>query len=75
VFQKSSGCILEAVEFDNGKVVATWLTTVPEVAVYENLEQFLSVRTPERGYIKIYDSNEHVVSTEMFISSHANILE
>lgn len=49
--RKSSGCILEVVEFDNGFVAACWQTEIcPEVAVYQNLEQFLSVRTPERGY-------------------------
>jgi len=57
-FRKSSGCILQVVEFDDGKVVAVWVTgAVHEVAVYDNLTQFLSVRTKERGYEKIYDSN------------------
>lgn len=54
-FKKNTGCILEVVEFDNGKVVSTWLTKIPEVATYENLEQFLSVRTEERGYTKIFE--------------------
>lgn len=49
-FQKKSGCIIQVVEFSNGKVVSCWQTKVPEVAVYDNIEQFLSVRTEERGY-------------------------
>ena len=68
-FRKASGCILEVVEFSNGKVVACWQTTVPEVATYDNLKQFLSVRTPERGFTKIYDSNEYVGSGVTFISN------
>lgn len=46
---------MEVVVFSNGKCVACWQTKVPEVAVYENLEQFLSVRTKERGYEKVFD--------------------
>jgi hypothetical protein len=57
--RKSSGCILEAIEFDNGKVVACWQTVVPEVATYDNLEQFLSVRTKERGY-EIVENREFI---------------
>lgn len=53
--RKNSGCILEAIEFDNGFVVSCWQTGVPEVAVYGNLQLFLSVRTKERGYIIISD--------------------
>ena len=55
-FRKNSGCILEVVEFDNGKVTSCWQTAVPEVATYDSLEQFLRMRTPERGYTKVYDS-------------------
>jgi hypothetical protein len=54
-FRKNSGCILEVIEFDNGFVVSCWQTHVPEVAVYPNLTQFLSVRTKERGYELISD--------------------
>lgn len=59
-FKKNSGCLLEVVEFDNGKVASCWQVKypeegVPEVAVYDSLEQFLSVRTPERGYTLIED--------------------
>lgn len=71
--RKSTGCILEAVVFSNGKVVACWQTNVPEVAVYENLEQFLSVRTKERGFEIIFDS-EHDVSNAMFISNELIIM-
>lgn len=53
--RKNTGCILEAVEFDNGKVCACWQTNVPEIACYDSLEQFLSVRTKERGYEIISD--------------------
>jgi len=53
--RKISGCILHVVVLDNGKTVACWQTKVPEVAVYESLEQFLSVRTKERGYEIISD--------------------
>lgn len=56
--KKSSGCILEVIVFDNGKTVACWQTKVPEIAIYESLEQFLSVRTKERGYEIIYDMGE-----------------
>lgn len=56
--QKSTGCFLETVVFSNGKVCACWQTTVPEVAIYENIEQFLSVRTSERGYKILSDSQE-----------------
>ena len=51
--RKSSGCILEVIEFDNSKVAACWQTDVPEVAMYDNLDQFLRMRTPERGYTLI----------------------
>lgn len=54
--KKTSGCILEVVVFDNGMTVACWQTKVPEVAVYKNLRQFLSVRTKERGYEIVWDS-------------------
>ena len=53
--KKVSGCVLEAIVFSNGKTVACWQTKVPEVAVYESLEQFLSVRTKERGYEIVED--------------------
>jgi len=53
--KKVSGCLLEAVVFDNGKTVACWQTKVPEVAVYNSVEEFLSVRTKERGYEIIED--------------------
>jgi hypothetical protein len=53
--RKNTGCILEVVVFDNGFVTSCWQTAVPEVAVYQNIEQFLSVRTKERGYIIISD--------------------
>lgn len=48
--QKNTGCILEVIEFSNGKIAACWQTKIPEVAVYDSLEQFMSARTPERGY-------------------------
>ena len=48
--EKNSGCELEVIVFSNGITVACWQTDVPEVAVYPAMEQFLSVRTPERGY-------------------------
>lgn len=54
-FRKNSGCILEVVVFNNGFTVACWQTKIPEVAVYQNLEQFLSVRTKERGYEKVFE--------------------
>ena len=59
--RKNSGCILEVIEFDNGFVAACWQTEIcPEVAVYQNLQQFLNVRTLDRGYEKIYDKEiEH----------------
>jgi len=50
ILRKNTGCILEVIVFDNGFTVACWQTGVPEVAVYQNLEQFLKVRTAERGY-------------------------
>jgi hypothetical protein len=53
--RKNTGCILEVVVFDNGFTVACWQTDVPEVAVYQNLEQFFKVRTKERGYEVISD--------------------
>ena len=53
--RKSTGCLLEAIVFDNGFVVACWQTKIPEIAVYQTLEQFLSVRTKERGYEIIFD--------------------
>jgi hypothetical protein len=57
-FKKDSGCILQVVEFNDGQVVAVWVTgAVHEVAIYKNLKEFLSVRTPERGYTKIYESD------------------
>jgi hypothetical protein len=52
---KKTGCVLDAVVFDNGFTVACWQTKVPEVAVYQSVEQFLSVRTKERGYEIISD--------------------
>lgn len=48
--QKNTGCILECIEFSNGKVVACWQTATPEIASYDNIEQFMRFRTPERGY-------------------------
>lgn len=54
-FRKNTGCILEVIVFDNGWTVSCWQTSVPEVAIYERLDKFLSVRTPERGYEKISD--------------------
>jgi hypothetical protein len=56
--KKNTGCVLDAIVFDNGITVACWQTDIPEVAVYQNVEQFLSVRTPERGYNIIMDSGE-----------------
>jgi len=47
---------LEVIVFSNGKVVSCWQTNVPEVVIYENLEQFLSVRTEERGYTLLEDN-------------------
>ena len=52
-FSKNGKCVLEVVEFSNGKVSSCWQTDVPEVAVYDNLDLFLKVRTPERGYIQL----------------------
>jgi hypothetical protein len=60
--QKNSGCILEAVVFSNGKVCACWQTPVPEVAIYESLSQFLSVRTPEKGYTIISEFDGELIS-------------
>jgi len=53
--RKNTGCLLEVIEFDNGFVVACWQTTVPEIAIYQSIEQFLSVRTRDRGYEIISD--------------------
>lgn len=58
--RKNSGCVLEVVVFDNGFTVACWQTEVPEVAVYQNLNQFLKVRTKERGYIILSDKEVNV---------------
>ena len=52
-FMKNTGCILEVIVFSNGRVASCWQTGVPEVAVYDNLDMFLKVRTPERGYTQI----------------------
>jgi hypothetical protein len=57
IYRKNTGCFLEVVVFSNGKVAACWQTTFPEVTIYENLEQFQSVRTLERGYICVFDSS------------------
>jgi len=54
--KKNTGCILEVIVYSNGITVSCWQTGVPEVAVYQNLELFMSVRTKERGYEVIYDS-------------------
>jgi hypothetical protein len=59
--KKTSGCVLEVVVFDNGFTVACWQTKVPEIAVYQSLEQFLSVRTKERGYKIVFDSGERKI--------------
>lgn len=53
-FKKNTGCILEVIEFDNGFTVACWQTDIPEVAVYQSIDQFMSVRTRERGYKMIF---------------------
>lgn len=57
-FRKSSGCTLEVAVFSNGKVAACWQTPVPEVAIYDSLDQFVSVRRPDAGY-RVTD-NVHV---------------
>lgn len=49
-FRKDSGCVLEVVQFGNGKVVACWQAPVPEVAVYDSMDQFMAARSPDRGY-------------------------
>lgn len=54
-FRKNTGCIIQVVVFDNGLTVSAWQTGIPEIAVYQNLKQFLSVRTKERGYEKIFE--------------------
>ena len=54
-FRKDTGCIIDVVIFDNGLTVSAWQTDIPEIAIYQNLNQFLSVRTKERGYKKIFD--------------------
>jgi len=46
-YKKDSGCSLEVIVFDNGKVAA------PEVAIYDNIALFEKVRTPSRGYNKV----------------------
>lgn len=58
ILQKKTGCKLEVVVYSNGKVAACWVppAPVPEVAVYDNIEEFFKVRSPERGYTVIYDS-------------------
>ena len=55
IVKKNTGCVLQAIVFDNGLTVSCWQTAVPEVAVYQNVEQFLSVRTEGRGYTVISD--------------------
>lgn len=64
--QKNSGCILEVVEFSNGLVTACWQTGVPEVATYQNIEQFMKVRTPERGYT-VLDNPLGEIDTQVLI--------
>lgn len=54
-FKKNTGCIIEVIVFDNGFTVSSWQTDVPEIAVYQNLNQFLKIRTKQRGYEKILD--------------------
>lgn len=54
-FKKNTGCIIEVIVFDNGLTVSSWQTDIPEIAVYQNINQFLSVRTKERGYTKLVD--------------------
>ncbi len=62
-FKKDTGCVIEAIVFGNGYTVACWQTGIPEVAVYQNIEQFLNVRTEERGYRKIFDSEIETMVT------------
>lgn len=72
-FKKNTGCILEVIVFSNGKVTSCWQTGVPEVAYYDNLELFLKVRTPERGYTKIFDSGDPCyVLTNSFLEFDGN---
>lgn len=59
-FRKNTGCIIQVVVFDNGLTVSSWQTDIPEIAVYQNLNQFLRVRTKERGYEKIFDKEINV---------------
>lgn len=63
--RKNTGCLLEAMVFDNGITVACWQTDIPEVAVYPSFEQFLRVRTKSRGYEIIAEKVLNMETKEM----------
>lgn len=53
-FLRKGKCVLEVIQFSNGKVAACWQTEVPEVAIYNSIDEFLKVRTRARGYIQTF---------------------
>lgn len=62
--KKTTGCIQEAIVFSNGKTVSCWQTDVPEIAIYDTPEQYLAVRTPERGYTIIRTQEVDIIPEE-----------